>query len=165
MDKKKDIVDAEYIDELFGSRKLLIEAINSFKEPVLEITPADYGEFMGSADFIEVAFAKFDRRNRPIHQSHGVQRWNERFFEPPEKVFWEFEKINKIKIDRIDTSRYEGKRLRGELLVLLKEKRGLKYTEIGDYHIFASVSFASLRSIYRNMKKKKKETEGLNLTL
>ncbi|MCP4155398.1 MAG: DUF1016 domain-containing protein [bacterium] len=26
------------------------------------------------------------------HQSHGVQRWDERYFEPPEKVIWEFEK-------------------------------------------------------------------------
>ncbi len=99
----------------------------------------------------------FDRRNRPTHQSHGVQRWNERYFEPPEKVIWEFEKINNIKIDRIDTSRYEGKRLRGELLVLLKEKTGLKYTEIGNYHVFADLSFASLRSIYRNKKKKKQK--------
>jgi len=61
--------------------------------------------------------------------------------------------MKSIKIDDIDTTTHEGKRLRGELLVYLKEKAGLKYKEIGEFDIFEDVSFVSLRSIYRNMKK------------
>ena len=49
---------------------------------------------------------------------------------------------------------HDGKRLRGELLVYLKEKAGLKYKEIGEIEIFGDLSFVSLRSIYRNMKRK-----------
>jgi hypothetical protein len=44
-------------------------------------------------------------------------------------------------------------RLREELLVYLKENAGLKYKEIGEFDIFGDLSFVSLRSIYRNMKK------------
>ena len=47
-----------------------------------------------------------------------------------EKIIWEFEKMQGIKIDAIDTGTWEGKRLRGELLILLKDIAGLKYKEI-----------------------------------
>jgi len=70
-----------------------------------------------------------------------------------EKIIMEFERMKGINIDDIDTTRHEGKRLRGELLVYLKENAGLKYKEIGEFDIFGDLSFVSLRSIYRNMKK------------
>jgi hypothetical protein len=46
-----------------------------------------------------------------------------------------------------------SKRLRGELLVQLKDRAGLKYKEIAEMDIFARLSFTSLGSIYRNIKK------------
>ena len=120
----------------------------------MEIKAADSGEFLGSDDFIKAAFEKFDRRKKPSQQSHGVQRLDEHYFEPVEKVVWEFEKMKNIKIDDINTTTHDGKRLRGEFLVYLKEKAGLKYKEIGEIEIFGDLSFVSLRSIYRNMKRK-----------
>ena len=59
---------------------------------------------------------------------------------------------------------YKGKRQRGTrkivgIIVLLKDNAGLKYREIEGFEIFADLSFASLRSIYRNMKRKKKKEE------
>jgi hypothetical protein len=41
----------------------------------------------------------------------------------------------------------------------LKDNAGLKYRDIAGFEIFADLSFASLRSIYRNMKRKKKKEE------
>ena len=40
------------------------------------------------------------------------------------------------------------------VITYLKEKAGLKYKEIGEIEIFGDLSFVSLRSIYRNMKRK-----------
>jgi hypothetical protein len=48
----------------------------------------------------------------------------------------------------------EGKRQRGELLVLLKDRAGLKYKEIGEFDIFGDLKLGSLREIYRNMKRR-----------
>jgi hypothetical protein len=42
----------------------------------------------------------------------GAQRKEERFFEPVEKVLWEFKNIHRVDIDDIDTRTWEGKRLR-----------------------------------------------------
>jgi len=69
----------------------------------------------------------------------------------------EFERIKGAPISAIDTGTFKGKHQRCELLVLLKDKSGLKYREIAEFDIFGDLSFASLRSLYRNMKKKKRE--------
>jgi len=155
--QKTEIVDADFINELFGTKNALLESLHSMRGPLLEIQTSDYGEFLGSDNFMKTAFEKFDRREKPSQQSHGVQRLDERYFEPLEKVIWEFEQMKNIKIEDINTTTHEGKRLRGELLVYLKERAGLKYKEIGEIEIFGDLSFVSLRSIYRNMKKKHSE--------
>jgi hypothetical protein len=61
-----------------------------------------------------------------------------------------------IKVDLINTGTWEGKRLRGELLILLKDEAGLKYREIRDIDIFSDLSFSSLRRLYRISKDRKK---------
>jgi len=152
-DQKTEIVDADFINELFGTKNALMEALNSMRGPLLEIKTTEYGEFFGSDDFIKASFEKFDRRKKPSQQSHGVQRLDERYFEPVEKVIWEFEQMKNIKIDDINISTHEGKRLRGELLVYLKEKAGLKYKEIGEIEIFGNLSFISSQHLPEYEKK------------
>lgn len=61
-----------------------------------------------------------------------------------EKVFWEFEDKHGIKVDEIDTGTWAGKRLRGELLILLKDQAGLKYREISEIDIFSDIGFLDL---------------------
>ena len=70
-------------------------------------------------------------------------------------MIWEFEKIKGFKIDEINISTLVGKRQRGEVLVLLKDKAGLTYKEISrDFDIFGDLKFSSLREIYRNKKRR-----------
>ncbi|NIM14134.1 MAG: hypothetical protein GTO45_18995, partial [Candidatus Aminicenantes bacterium] len=95
----------------------------------------------------------------PTEQSIGTQRKDDRFFEPFEKVSWEFKNIYGVDGDNIDTATWEGKRLRGELLVLLKERAGLKYREIGEFNAFGDLSFTSLAGLYRRSKKTRGESE------
>jgi hypothetical protein len=118
----------------------------------LEIITTKHGEILGNREYIEIAREKHNRRKRPTEQSDGVNRQDERFFEPVQKVLQGFEEMKAVPISGIDTGTYKGKRQRGELLVLLKDKAGLKYREIAEVEIFSDLSFASLRSIYRNMK-------------
>jgi hypothetical protein len=79
------------------------------------------------------------------------------YFEPAEKIIWEFEEMHGIKIDDIDTVTWEGKRLRGDLLILLKDIAGLKYKEIKDIGIFSDLSFSSLPRLYRISRDRKKD--------
>jgi hypothetical protein len=74
-----------------------------------------------------------------------------------EKVLWEFKNIHGVNFDEIDTGTWSGKRLRGELLVLLRDKAGLKYEEISEISVFSNLSFTSLRDLYRRTRKRAKE--------
>ena len=66
----------------------------------------------------------------------------------------EFEKAKGIKISELDGSSQYNKRLRLELLVLLKDRVGLKYSEIVSYKPFKSLKLPSLGQLYKRMKKK-----------
>ena len=151
---RNDIVDAEFVNELFGTKESLLEAIHTFGARELPVKITRFGEVLGSENFIKSALKKFDRRTKPSDQSIGTQRTDDRYFDPVEKVIWEFEKIKGLKIDEINTHTLAGKRQRGELLVLIKDKAGLTYKEISrDVDIFGDLKFSSLREIYRNMKR------------
>jgi len=52
--------------------------------------------------------------------------------------------------ENIDTSHLAGKKLRGELLALLKDYGGLTYKEIKQISIFQKLSLNSLGGIYKN---------------
>ncbi|MFC2140911.1 hypothetical protein ACFLQP_01260 [Acidobacteriota bacterium] len=119
------------------------------------IIKSEYGEILGASDFINNAFEKFDRRQRPTEQSIGSQRQDELYYEPVEKIIQEFQTRNDIDIHEIDTRSREGQRLRGELLVKLKEGAGLNYKEIAGIEIFKNLKFSTLRSMYRNKKKQR----------
>jgi len=60
----------------------------------------------------------------------------------------EFKRDKNIKIEDIDINSVKGKGLRGELLVLLKDRAGLKYTEILKYPLFHSLKYSSLVKLY-----------------
>lgn len=61
-----------------------------------------------------------------------MKRISDRYFEPVEKVIWEFEKKVGQRIEDLEVSTLQGKRLRGELLVKLKDLGGLKYVVCND---------------------------------
>jgi hypothetical protein len=61
-----------------------------------------------------------------------MKRTSDRYFEPVDKVIWEFEKKVGQRFEDLDVSTLQGKRLRGELLVKLKDLGGLKYVVCND---------------------------------
>jgi hypothetical protein len=110
---------------------------------------------MGEEDFVDKALDKYDRREK--RQSEGVNRVEDRYFEPEEKVIWEFERRHGLRLEEIELGTHRGKRLRGELLVLLKDWSGLKYTEIMEIEIFKDIRATSLPKLYRDAKNRQKE--------
>jgi putative transposase len=151
--KNVGIVDADFVNELFGCQEAFQSSLHMPVKSEIPVVITKYGEIMGSDSFLEVALRKYDRRKRPTEQSIGCQRQDEQYFEPLEKIWMEFERAKCINIDSLDTRTAEGKRLRGELLVHLKERGGLKYKEIGELDIFADLNIISLRTMYRNYRR------------
>ena len=116
-----------------------------------------YRKMYGGKGYVFQSRFKSNIRQRPIDQSIGVQRKDDRYFEPLEKVLWEFKNIHGVNVEEIETWTWVRKRQRGELLVLLRDKAGLKYKDISNISVFSNLSFTSLGSLYRRTKKAEKE--------
>jgi REP element-mobilizing transposase RayT len=156
-EEDSEIVDSNFVEELFGSRNEFLNFIHTQTRNELPVLKTRYGDILGSPSFVDEAVKRYNRRKKQVG-IHG-KRIDDRYIEPVEKVIWEFERLRGIKIDDIDTTGFKGKRLRGELLVHLKDRAVLTYSEIIKFDIFDDLSFGSLGSIYRNSKIRIKENQ------
>jgi len=150
--KNPDIVDILYVEDLFGSQSNLIDMVNKSDIKLLPVIGTKVGKVIGNKDFISIAMENFDRRNDS--ESMEGKRINDFHFDPVEKIYMEFEKKHNIKIEKIDTTTYSGKRFRGEILFNLRDKSGLKYTEIKKIDLFSDLKLHSLGQLYKNAKLK-----------
>jgi REP element-mobilizing transposase RayT len=146
------IVDSQFVNELFSSKQDFL----GFMElnPTEELLPRQtkYGEILGDSEFEKSAFEKFDRRDKKLSIGWKRSDDQEPIFNPVEKVIWEFEQKIGMPIEELDITTHEGKRLRGELLIHLKETAGLKYIEIIEIPPFDNLKLPSLGKLYRDAK-------------
>ena len=151
------IVDTGFVEELFGSRSNLIDLLSQMAGKDLPIIETRFGEVLGKEAFLEEAVERFNRRQN----GYGLemQRIEDRFFEPRAKVIHEFgQKIGKD-IEKININTHEGKRLRGELLVRLKDWGGLTYGEINKIPPFDRLKQGSLGKLYLDAKARLKKDD------
>lgn len=151
---KESFIDSEFVEDLFSSKDNFYKSMQSEQEPDYKILQTKFGQLFGDDSFIKEAEKKYDRRKS--ESVRNKKRSDDQYFEPIEKIIYEFEKKHEIKLDKIDTCSINGKRLRGEFLVLLKELSGLKYIEIKEFDLFSDMSFSSLGSLYFHTKKRNK---------
>jgi hypothetical protein len=70
----------------------------------LPIIETRFGEILGEETFLKAAVERFDRRKNEYGEE--MKRIEDRFFEPVEKVIWEFEKKIGEEIEDIRNSLY-----------------------------------------------------------
>ena len=146
-------LDTKFIEELFGDAETLkhfVDAQADLDELPLVKTPM--GRIIGGEGFVPIALECSDRRRDG--RSMKRKRTLDYEFDPVEKVFQEFERKHKIRLDELDTRTYRGKRLRVELLVYLRERAGLRYRELAELDLFSDLSINSLGVMYHRARKK-----------
>ena len=111
-DEASEIVDCHFVNGLFSSKSELSNFLESILSRELPLTQTKYGEILGEKEFIETAVSKFDRREKDF--GIGMKRTDDRFFEPVEKIIWEFEKKIGMKIENLDVSSFNR--------IMIKEK-------------------------------------------
>lgn len=153
--RASSFVDNRFVEGLFGTRKdferLLVEWIGDN----LPIRHTRFGDILGEENFINEAIRRFNRR-----KDNGISkrmRQDDYLFKSERDVIKEFEDRYGVKIGEINLYDKQGKALRDELLVLLKDEAGLTYSKIIDYPLFQSLKYSSLGQIYRRTKKKMKK--------
>jgi putative transposase len=150
--KTSNNIENHFIEELFGAFNKLKKCIAKFIKTELPVKRTKFGGVYGTDEFYEAALKKYDRRKRSEYQH--FKRDQDFEFTPVEQIIIFFENKYKVKIDSIDTSTKGGKQLRGELLVLLRDRSNMKYQEISKLAPFFDIHFSSLRGLYRRMAKK-----------
>lgn len=155
--KSSNLVDNTFVEALFKNKERMDEFLEDWAGKDIPVKKTRFGDILGNKKFIEEAVEKFDRRKSKGKSTR--KRLNDYIFEPPEEVINRFEEEMGSSIDEIKVETREGKRLRSELLVLLKDRSGLKYGEIKKYKPFSSLKYSSLGQIYKrakdNMEKEK----------
>ncbi len=149
--KPATMVDCDYVEDLFGTEDELVRLINNLKTDELPMVRSNLGLIVGGKDFIPKALKLVERRAGA--ESVERRRRKDMHFEPQEKVLAEFERIKKVKLTEIDVKTYHGKRLRSELLVLLREMSGMTYREIAKIDLFSDLELNSLGGLYRQARR------------
>ncbi len=153
-------VDARWVEELFGSAEELARAVRGLASDELPTIQTELGPVIGDRGFVDRARERAERRSG--RESLERRRHRDRYFDPLEKVFAEFEHIHRVVLDEIDLHSYSGKRLRAELLIELKERAGLTYREIARLDLFSDLEISSLGRTYQQalLRRKNEETNS-----
>jgi len=154
-DLNSDIVDNKFVEDLFKSRDKFIKLLEEWGNEDVEVKNTRLGPIIGDKGFIKKSIKRFDRRK--LKGKSERKRRKDYIFEPAEETIIGFEKDKGIKVEDININSVSGKRLRGELLVLLKDRTGLKYTEILKYPLFRPLKYSSLGKLYIRARKRIEE--------
>ncbi len=156
----ESLIHAHYVEDYFVERKQFRKVIKKVLKNIdkleIPVITTPLGEFIGEASNINGFIKKFNRRKKNVMKNDPRMRKRKDEFQDPQKVIKQFEKEYHIKLKKINTHTHNGKKLRGELLIRLKEDAGLTFKEIAKVDIFQNLKFKSLSSLYRNYKTKKK---------
>ena len=149
------IVDNEFVEGLFKREEQFKKLLAEWANKDIEVKNTRLGSVIGERDFIKKAIKQFNRRK--VRTKSERRRKEDYIFESAEEVIRRFEEEKSIKMENIDANSFKGKRLRGELLVLLKDKAGLKYIEILKYPLFYQLKYSSFGKLYKRACEKMKE--------
>jgi len=152
---KDGITERRFVEEVFGSEKNLFDMLHDWAGKTLPNQRTKLGDILGDETFYEEAIDRFNRRKK-----EGEKQWlregDRRIFSVDE-VFKKFEESYGVKIDEMDFRKIQGKRLRGELLIRLKDDACLTFREIKKLKPFRNLGTQSLPALYKHYKKKEGE--------
>lgn len=143
-------LDNEFAESLFHDRTDFRYQLRAWAGKELPVYRTRFGLLLGDDGFANEVERQFDRRRDDGESLR--RREGDYAFEPAHKVITRFEKVKGIRIESLDPSTHDAKRLRGELLVLLRDRAGLRYHEIMKLRLFKSLRYSSLGQLYKRAK-------------
>jgi REP element-mobilizing transposase RayT len=154
--KEDGLIDRDFVLDLFTDREEFIRQMDAFQySKKLGVKRCEFGEILGSDGFVAKVEKRCERRSLPDPVKR--KRKDDRYFEPLAKVIQEFEITKGRNIDFLDLTTWRDKKLRGELLVDIREHCGLKYSEIAELSLFSDIQLGTLGSLYWHSKKRLKD--------
>lgn len=150
-----NIIDNQFVEDLFENQANLKYLMETTILEELPVTKTRVGKIIGGGELFFQGIEKFNRRSG--RESMERKRIDDKHFEPVDKIFYELRNKHHIEVEDIDTTTYSGKRIRGELLLNLRDKGGLKYSDIIKMDLFGDLKMHSLGQLYKRTKKRLRE--------
>ncbi|MDD5067204.1 MAG: transposase [bacterium] len=141
------IIDYQYVESIFKTQKSFFTLLNEKKQEVLLEKSTKAGLVLGDEKFIMESMKKFNRRKKCVERER--RREFEQGFQDPEQIIRDFEVQIEKNIRKINHKNRDERRLREQLLVALKEKAGLTYSEINRISLFRRLKYCSLGQMYK----------------
>lgn len=143
---KKSFLDIEFVNHLYQTQKNFDDLLSSESFKTINVASTKFGEILGSDELI----ISLTSKKSVLSAKSAFVGNNE--FAIPQNVICNFEKKFGIKMENIDTSCKQGKKLRLILLKLLRETCMMKYSEISKINLFSNLRENSLRNLYKKSK-------------
>jgi len=150
-DNSEKIVGGDFVEGLFVNKENLSEGLDAWIQRDLPVEKTVAGQILGAVDFKEKAGRLFKSRSNKERRENPIGNQK---FQAVSEIIREFEERNGVDLQNLDFSSFSEKRLRSRLLVLLKDKGGLTYSEILQFTVYKSLKFSSLGQIYKREKAK-----------
>jgi len=150
-DNSEKVVRGDFVEGLFVNKKNLTEGLNAWIQRDLPVERTVAGQILGAVDFKEKAGRLFKSRSNEVRRENPIGNQK---FQAVSEIIREFEERNGVDLQNLSFISFSEKRLRSRLLVLLKDKGGLTYSEILQFPVFKSLKFSSLGQIYKREKAK-----------
>lgn len=150
---KYSIVDKDLVRTIFRGKAKFNEMLEEMRSKELRVNSTRFGAIIGDGNFKEEVLKKYDRRKNKRGDSKRMRK-GDYIFDTADNVIEDFEKKRGIKVKQIRINTKTGKELRAELLVMLKDKAGLRYKEIIDIPIFRPLKYSSLAQLYKRRKER-----------
>ncbi len=151
------LVDNKSVEDLFETERNLKRQLQEWIHVELPVRHTRMGDVLGDEAFLKGSRKKCDRRKNENEGATHRMRKDDYHFENMADVIAAFEYDKGIKIAEMDLSSHRGKALRAELLVLLRDRAGLEYSDIIEYSLFQSLKYSSLGQLYKRAKQKIRE--------
>jgi len=148
--KKYCFTDRYFVEDIMDSEETMTQLLEEWSRKKLPSKKTRCGNVLGNDTFEVSALKRYDRRKKEGESLR--MRKDDYNFISPKKVIGSFERNKGIKLDGIKLNTLQGKKLRSELLLLLKDRSGLTYREIAKYQIFKSMKYFSLGKAYQRSK-------------
>ncbi|MDD3803487.1 MAG: transposase [bacterium] len=149
---ESELVINSKVEEIFDSEEGLNAGYAEWINRKLPVYETRVGDVLGSEEFKKEAIALFNRRKTKVKSAMRIK--SEQVTDA-RKLITDFEKEKGIRLSRIDFTKHVGKRLRAELLVVLRDEGCLTYKEILRLKYFKGIQLSSMGRIYKNSKKQK----------
>lgn len=144
--KGAELVEDYFLKPVDFQQAMLYKA-EHLEDVNLRIISADWGKFIGHPANIHSIFRKINKRTNTLSNSPSMRK-DDNIIKRPKDIIREFEQKHSLKMINVNTHSMRGKKMRGELLILLKEEAALSYREIAKIDMFRDVRQNSLGKLY-----------------